>query len=219
MARCRLVALLAVAAAGSLCGPALAHQGEAGSSPAPDLLAAEPVYYPAESVSPAVALRLDAVVDAVRGRGLDVKVALIAGEEDLGDLTDFFGRPQEYAAFLASQLPGASDRTPVRRPLLVVMPSGFGFDHFPPAGERAVHGLELSVDARPDDVAQAAGRALQRAARATGRPVAPRFADAFGRGPRLRSSDAGLLGGLLGVSALGVAAGLRARRRGAGLRA
>ena len=81
-----------------------------------------------------MARRLDRVVAEADRRGFHVKIALIAQREDLGDLVDFFGRPEEYASFLAPQLPGYTDASNGRSPLLVVMPSGLGFDHWPAGG-------------------------------------------------------------------------------------
>ena len=92
--------LLALAPAG-----ASAHEDAGASAPAPDNLAAGPVSYPYAPVSVPVARRLDRVVEEADRRGFHVKIALIAEREDLGDLVDFFGRPEEYAAFLAPPAP------------------------------------------------------------------------------------------------------------------
>ena len=206
--------LLALAPAG-----AVAHEDVGASAPAPDNLAAGPVSYPYAPVSIGVARRLDRVVEAADRRGFHVKIALIAEREDLGDLVDFFGRPEEYAAYLAPQLPGYSDALSERSPLLVVMPSGLGFDHWPPAGRRAVRGLQLSVDAGPDAVATAAAQALQRTMTAIGRPVRPAVADRFGAGPRVPAGAGWAATVIVALGAAGVGAALRRRRRAAAVEA
>ena len=207
---------------GALCLLALlpagvrAHGGPPNeSAPAPDNLAAGPVSYPYAPVSIPVARRLDRVVEAADRRGFHVKIALIAEREDLGDLVDFFGRPEEYASYLAQQLPGFTDASSQRSPLLVVMPSGLGFDNWPAAGRRAVRGLQLSVDADPDAVAAAAAQAVQRTMVATGRPVRPEFADRFGAGPRVPAGAAWAAGLIVALGAAGVGAALRRRRHAA----
>jgi hypothetical protein len=202
--------LLALAPAG-----VSAHEDIGASAPAADNLAAGPVSFPYSPVSIGVARRLDRVVEAADRRGLHVKIALIAEREDLGDLVDFFGRPEEYAAFLARQLPGYSDASNGRSPLLVVMPSGLGFDHWPPAGRRAVRGLQLSVDADRDAVAVAAGQALQRTMTAVGRPVRPEFRDRFGAGPRVPAWAAWTAALIVALGVAGVGAALWRRRRAA----
>jgi hypothetical protein len=201
--------LLASAPAG-----ASAHGGPSDeSAPAPDNLAAGPISYPYAPVSIGVARRLDRVVADADRRGLHVKIALIAEREDLGDLVDFFGRPEEYASYLAPQLPGFTDASSQRSPLLVVMPSGLGFDNWPAAGRRAVRGLQLSVDADPDAVAVAAAQAVQRTMTALRRPVRPQFADRFGAGPHVAAGTAWAAGLVALLGAAGVAAALRRRRR------
>ena len=193
---------------------ALAHGGETdASAPAPDNLAAGPISYPDTPVSIAVARRLDLVVADAQRRGLNVKIALIAERDDLGDLVDFFGRPEEYAAHLAPQLPGYTDALGSRAALLVVMPSGLGFDHWPAAGRRAVRGLQRSVDAGPDAVATAAAQAVQRTMAATGRPVPARFRDRFGAGPHVPAGLAWALLATVALGAAGVAGALTRRRR------
>lgn len=204
-----LACLLALVAA----APARAQEEADQSAPAPDALAAGPAYYPDAGVSPAIARRLDDLLLAAERRNLAVKVALIATRDDLGRLTDFWGRPEEYAAFLARQLPGYGDESGSRFSLLVVMPSGFGFDHWPEAGRRASRGLELSIDAPPNDVARAAGLVIQRTLRARGRPVAARFADRFGNGARLGARAALGVGGLALITGLAVGGALALRRR------
>ena len=206
--------LLALAPAG-----ATAHGDAGASAPAPDNLAAGPISYPYAPVSVPVARRLDRVVEEADRRGFHVKIALLADREDLGDLVDFFGRPEEYAAYLARQLPGYSDASNGRSPLLVVMPSGLGFDHWPPAGRRAVRGLQLSVDASPDAVAAAAAQAVQRTMTAVGRPVPPEFADRFGAGPHVPTGVGWAAALIVALGAAGVAAALRRRRRAAAVKA
>jgi hypothetical protein len=144
-------------------GPAPGARADA--DPPSDLLVGAPVYYP---YTPPVAASLQGALarelSALRRRGLNLKVALIATKIDLGAIPELFGKPQTYADFLDRELAFNGPQ-----PLLVVMPDGFGVAHAgPPAGLSG-----LSVDARhgANGLARSAILAAARIARAAGKPV------------------------------------------------
>jgi hypothetical protein len=159
--RTAILALIAVAAA--LAAAPAAH---ADADPASDFLVIQDVYWPyAPGVSNKVAARLATQVKAIRDDDYKLKVALIARPIDLGAVSDLYGKPQRYAPFLASELGYLKDD-----PLLVVMPSGFGYTNFSADARRAMAGLDRP-GTDPDGMAEAAMRAVRRIGQATGHPV------------------------------------------------
>jgi hypothetical protein len=106
-------ALVALAAAGT---------AAADGDPASDFLIQQDVFLPYPPPSAASGHALEAAVAAVSARGDRVKVAVIASRQDLGAVPSLFGRPQQYATFLATEIAFA-----YKGPLLVVMPAGVGF--------------------------------------------------------------------------------------------
>ena len=107
--------LLMVAAAG------LAPLAEANGDPASDVLYTADVYLPYASPSASAAKALNRAVESAYGRHFRVKVAVIAGQADVGTVSALWGKPLEYAKFLGIEL----DAFYVG-PLLIVMPAGFG---------------------------------------------------------------------------------------------
>jgi hypothetical protein len=93
----------------------------ADGDPASDVLFVDDVYlpYPAPSRNPGNALR-QAVAFAY-AHGFRLKVAVIATETDLGAIPSLFGKPNEYARFLGTELSQF-----YVGPLLIVMPAGYG---------------------------------------------------------------------------------------------
>jgi hypothetical protein len=148
-------------AAVAVCSPAaVAH---ADGDPASDTLLTQNVFFPYSSPTRATESALQSAVDAVYAHGDRVKVALIYQMTDLGSVGSLFGRPDDYAHFLAIEL-GLWYIGPV----IVAMPTGFGvYD-----GGRSTAAEEgvlrtLSVDASsPDDLARSATVAVQRLAAA-----------------------------------------------------
>jgi hypothetical protein len=106
------------------CGVALvaASGALADGDPASDFLVQQDVFVPYPPPSPAATRSLAAAVAAVTAKGDRVKVAVIATPQDLGSVPSLFGKPQDYATFLAAELAFA-----YKGPLLVVMPAGAGF--------------------------------------------------------------------------------------------
>ena len=68
----------------------------------------------------AASRKLQEVVDQAKQERFPIKVAVIPTRADLGLVPGLFGRPQQYADFLYTELLG------YRGNLLVVMPQGFG---------------------------------------------------------------------------------------------
>jgi len=94
--------------------------------PASDVLIGANIFYPYEPVQASVERALNAATAALARHGQPIKLAIIASPEDLGAIPQAFNMPQAYAAFLDVEL---SYYDP-HGPLLVVMPAGFGAEHF-----------------------------------------------------------------------------------------
>jgi hypothetical protein len=117
MRRCLLVTLTAALVA----VPAARANGD----PASDELITNQVYIGIEvPLSNADRDALVETVAAANERGYPIRVALIAFTSDLGTAVSLWGRPQDYAKFLGSELAFV-----YTKPLLIAMPSGFGFYH------------------------------------------------------------------------------------------
>lgn len=135
-----------------------------GDDPASQALFSQNVFYPPGSaVSPAIRSELNAAAMAGCRARFPIKVALIASPADLGAFFQLFGQPQTYAKYLEQEL-GA----PRQQPLLVVMPSGYGWAGLTPKAARAVSWLNMPVSARPNDLARAARTAVGEIASAGG---------------------------------------------------
>jgi hypothetical protein len=93
----------------------------ANGDPASDVLPTQNIYLPYEAPSAAAAKTLKRAVEAAYARHFRVKVAVIANQIDLGDVPSLWGKPNQYAKFLGTEL----DPFYVG-PLLIVMPAGFG---------------------------------------------------------------------------------------------
>jgi hypothetical protein len=142
----------------------------ADGDPASDFLYFGTAFFPYSSpVGKVEQGRLNGVVAAARRAGYPIKVAVIAQKSDLGAVPGLFGKPQQYAEFLAAEIAlGKPGR------LLVVMPAGYGY-----AGIGAKPGKEgaaLAGLAAPgtsgDQLTGAATAAVVALARAAGHPVA-----------------------------------------------
>jgi hypothetical protein len=169
----------AVLAAACVPAPALAN-----GDPASDVLITDFVFLPYEAPSREQEDKLRRVVDSARTAGQTVRVAVIHSPRDLGAVTNLYGHPQEYANLLSRELqnpvePGARGHS---EELLVVMPAGYGTKNVPGGVERMLRGVDLASDASPDDLAAAAGWAVQELAKASGRPIREEFDKPAGEG-------------------------------------
>ncbi|MFL5921853.1 MAG: hypothetical protein ACJ75Q_09760 [Gaiellaceae bacterium] len=117
MRRVLLVALAAAVVA--------APVGRANGDPASDELIANQVYIGmAVPISNADRDALVKTVAAANERGYPIRVALIPFTSELGSAVSLWGRPQDYARFLGSELAFV-----YTKPLLIAMPFGFGVYH------------------------------------------------------------------------------------------
>jgi hypothetical protein len=153
-------ALLAVLVA--LFVPAAAR---ANGDPASDVLIGSHVFLPYEApISKQAAQQLRGTVAEANKRGFKIRVAVVAFSGDLGTAVPLWKHPQSYAKFLASE-----DAFAWTGPLLVAMPSGFGFYNYkqPIAKELRVL-APLKPGTTPTPLAQSATTAVRALAEARG---------------------------------------------------
>jgi hypothetical protein len=158
----RAVAVLAIAT--SL---AVAAAATADVDPASDVILLDNVYYPYQPrVCTELRNGLDQLTADAKKAGYPVKVALIASGTDLGGIPQEFGRPQEYAEFLHSEI-GRQTKAVT----LAVMPGGFGFA--PPGKPEKVVLDKVKVPDKADSnrLAHAAIDAIPQLAAAAGHQV------------------------------------------------
>jgi hypothetical protein len=147
-----LVRVLFVVAALVLAGAASAD-----GDPASDVLISQETFVPYPSPAATAVKALVGAVHLVDVKGDRVKVAVIAKQSDLGSVPSLYGHAQNYAKFLSVELSFI-----YKGPLLIVMPSGFGFSragHAVPAADAAlVHIADNKATA--DGLTLAAARAV-----------------------------------------------------------
>src|SRR4051794_39660541 len=148
----RLLPVLVVAAAlAVLPAPALAD-----GDPASDYLLTQDVYLPlAPGVPPDLGRTITDLLKDTRKAGFPLKVAIIAAPKDLGAVPQYFGRPQSYAPFLESEIAFNT-----KKPLLTVMPTGYGVAAMPRGAESALTGFAPPKSAQGEDLARAAVGAI-----------------------------------------------------------
>jgi hypothetical protein len=119
------------------------HTARADGDPASDVLAAQPLFLPADADVPASEqARLRALLAAAIEDGMPTGVAIIASPSDLGAVTELWDKPRSYARFLGLELSLVD-----RARLLVVMPDGLGFywsRHSPASSYRAIARIEIA---------------------------------------------------------------------------
>ncbi|HEY6835509.1 MAG TPA: hypothetical protein VI142_03480 [Gaiellaceae bacterium] len=100
--------------------PAAAH---ANGDPASDVLLTQQVFLPFEApIAKSSADDLTKTVADANKQGVKLRVALIAFTSDLGTAVSLWKHPQQYAEFLGKEIAFV-----YTGPLLVSMPSGFGY--------------------------------------------------------------------------------------------
>lgn len=187
---------------------ALPAAAAANGDPPSDILPFEDLSVPAEPPSRASVDGLRGAVRRAREAGYPVKVAVVHSELDLGTLASAFGQPQQYADYLVTELPRHNPDARGAR-ILVVMPAGAavaGAD-FGSGERRAARTIEVSTDATPTRLVDAARTTVERMAAEAGRPIGGAGQSS---GPAGGAIAAVLIGALLLAGAL---AGLAARRR------
>ena len=116
-----LAGLLTVFAVFALGAPAPAARAD--GDPASDVLPSQDVFIPFDAHVPVrLQLELGSFLSSADRGGFQVRVAIIARQDDLGSITALWREPAAYARFLGIEL----SLTYTQR-LLVVMPDGFGF--------------------------------------------------------------------------------------------
>jgi hypothetical protein len=156
----RRLAVVAVLAA-LLAAPAARADGD----PASDYLISQKVFFPYDlKVSPAAQQQIAALVDEANRAGFKIRVAMIWSSYDLGSITGLWRRPKTYARFLGAEL-----KYVYRDRLLIVMPSGFGFNRpgHPVTKEYATLS-KIAVQPGPTGFVDATRTAVQRLAAASG---------------------------------------------------
>lgn len=201
-------AVLAGAILVALAGGVSAARADA--DPASDYLLQSDVFYPfGTKISSSQKAQLEAAVASTRRAGLRTKVAIIGQKNDLGGVSVLYGKPQQYAKFLGTEMFYVSNAR-----VLVVMPNGFGLwrkgGPVPAKELAAVHGLP-APGTDGDKLASGANTAVRRILALHG-VTAPETASAGSSTTRDRIV---ITGGALGVIVvgLGVYALLQLRRR------
>jgi hypothetical protein len=134
----------------------------------------------------AVELRLRGVLDAAAERGYPIKVVLIASEEDTGGEPEPLEDTQTYVATVSAEVDAVS---PLRAPVLIVTPHGFGVGGMqprggtlrpitPPVAGELARGLPLAKKPEGNALARTAIVAIRRLAAAGGHPLPARIAQA-----------------------------------------
>jgi hypothetical protein len=201
--RLALSLLATVVAAGSVAVPGALANGD----PPSDVLLTADVYTPAEPASPALVRGLQAAARRARTAGYPAKVAVVQSPIDLGNLVQAFGRPQQYADYLASDLRNHPDNVPPEFALLVVMPAGSGIagKAFVEDERKAARTIDVHSGARSNELVRAATSTLEKMAAAGGHGKSK--GGGSGAGVII-----GVVAGLIALTAVAMLAA-RARRR------
>jgi hypothetical protein len=151
----------------------------ADGDPASDVLLLQDSYLPYSPVVPKpLASALNTTLARARRSGYPLKVAVIATKNDMGAVPQFFDRPQAYAGFLEGEI--AFNKP---KPLLIVMPSGYGSSRAGAGATAALAGLAPPKSGGAEDLGRAALDATLRLARAAGHPLPkPKLPAASGGG-------------------------------------
>ena len=157
--------LLVLAAAAALALPA--SSARANGDPASDVLLLQDVYLPyAPGVPKPLGNTITELLKTTRKAGFKLKVAIIAKPQDLGAVPQYFGKPTEYAPFLHSEIAFNT-----QKPLLVVMPTGFGVAGLPVGAEEGLEGVTPPESADGIELGRAAVKAIVGLSKAAGHPV------------------------------------------------
>jgi hypothetical protein len=188
----------------------VAVAAHADGDPASDVLLRENVFYPySDPVSPSLQKSLDAETAAASRAHFPIKVALIQSSMDLGAVPSMFGRPQTYADFLEQEIAAGAER-----PLLVVMPKGYGVQGVGSATAAIVGSLARPTGAQSDDLARAAIAAVEALAARSGHRIDPSPQSSPSVGGSRRSVPLELAAlGAAAIAAAGALVALRTRRR------
>src|SRR6202034_4014836 len=181
------LAVLACCALGAL-SPAARADGDPGS----DVLVYQNLFVAGDSnISIAQQVELGDLLTSASRSGFTIRVAIIATPDDLGAITQLWGKPTSYASFLGIELSLAYAQR-----LLVVMPDGFGF-HWQGASTAAAYKVLGKVAIKPggSGLATSAETAVRALASASGvwlaAPTASQTAGTTGGGTSGTSGTSG----------------------------
>jgi hypothetical protein len=180
----------------------------ADADPPSDTLPGEDVYFAYQpEASPAMERALRVTLQRTRAAGYPLRVAIVATPTDLGGVPQLFGKPQQYADFLAREI-----AFQYKDALLVVMPAGYGSHNAGRHADRALTDAGAPSGSGGDALPRAAVSAAVRLASAEAHPVAaPKLpGDASGGSALLPVSV------LVGMLALGAGLWELKRRSGQG---
>lgn len=159
----RATALFCAAAA--LLSPAAAR---ADGDPSSDVLLFQDVYQPYfPAPAQAEAETIERLLRDVRRKGYPMKVSLIQSPGDLGAYPDLFGRPEDYAKLLESEI---AFRVKDPHLLIVMAEGGLAGRNLGP-GAAALENIEIDTEARSDGLVRAALEAIAAVATANGFPT------------------------------------------------
>jgi hypothetical protein len=199
-------ALLAAVAVALVAVPAASANGD----PASDVLLTDKVFVgPEVPVSQGKLDALKKTVDAANAKGYPIRVAVIAFTGDLGTAVTLWGKPQEYAQFLGSEIAFVYANR-----LLVAMPAGFGVYHQHASTDAELQALKgAKAGKTPDALVESTTAAVRKLAASGGVTVPDYSSSGGGRDwrDRLVIAVVGLL-----VVGLIVLAGRWLRARGGG---
>jgi hypothetical protein len=151
--------------AGALVCGALAPAAHADGDPASDYLLGEQVFFPPDvKFDSAQQTQFAQLVREANLAGFKIRVALIGSSYDMGSVTSLYGKPRTYARFLGYELSFL-----YRKRLLIVMPSGLGFNwphHSTAAAYQTLSKIKIGPGA--DGLLAAASTAVRQLAAAGG---------------------------------------------------
>jgi len=151
----------------------------ADGDPASDVLLVQDVYSPYQPKVPKpVSDALTETLRKARVAGYPLKVAIIATRNDLGAVPQYFNRPAPYAQFLEREIAFNE-----KKPLLIVMPNGYGSAEAGAEAATALNGLTPAGTEDGDKLGRAAIDATLALAKANGHAVAaPRIGESGSSG-------------------------------------
>jgi hypothetical protein len=137
----------------------------ANGDPASDVLLTDQVFLPFEApISKSSQDDLRKTVAEANKKGVKLRVALIAFTSDLGTAVSLWKHPQQYSEFLGKEIAFV-----YTGPLLVSMPSGFGYyDQGKPAGKQLRVLAKMKPGTTPTPLADSTAAAVRALAAAQG---------------------------------------------------
>jgi hypothetical protein len=183
----------------------VAGTARADGDPASDVLIGQRVFFPyaGGSVSGDDKAALASVVQQANAKGMTIRVAVIAGQLDLGSVTALWRKPRTYAKFLGGELLFV-----YKKGLLVtVMPNGFGLYRGTAQQQASLDRIQTGTSA--DDLVRAATTGVERLAAAQGLKIVPHVKEKSGSSNRLII----ILGGVAVLTLLGLLTYLYLPRR------